>query len=67
MSHFFIDRPNFAIVISIVMVLAGLLAMTVIPVAQYPDITPPQVQVSATYSGANAQDVSNSVAAPVEA
>ncbi|MDE5454299.1 multidrug efflux RND transporter permease subunit [Bradyrhizobium sp. CSA112] len=67
MSHFFIDRPNFAIVISIVMVLAGLLAMTVIPVAQYPDITPPQVQVSATYSGANAQDVANSVAAPVEA
>ncbi|MEH2519866.1 hydrophobe/amphiphile efflux-1 (HAE1) family protein [Bradyrhizobium sp. AZCC 1610] len=67
MSHFFIDRPNFAIVISIVMVLAGLLAMTMIPVAQYPDITPPQVQVSATYSGANAQDVANSVAAPVEA
>jgi hydrophobe/amphiphile efflux-1 (HAE1) family protein len=67
MSQFFIDRPNFAIVISIVMVLAGLLAMLVVPVAQFPDITPPQVQVSATYTGANAQDVANAVAAPVEA
>lgn len=67
MSHFFINRPNFAIVISVVMVLAGLLTMFVIPVAQFPDITPPQVQVSAVYSGANAQDVANAVAAPVEA
>lgn len=67
MSRFFIDRPNFAIVVSIVMVLAGLLSMFVIPVAQFPDITPPQVQVSAVYSGANAQDVANAVAAPIEA
>jgi hydrophobe/amphiphile efflux-1 (HAE1) family protein len=65
--QFFIDRPNFAIVISIVIVLAGLLAFTVIPVAQYPEITPPQVQVTATYAGANAQDVANAVAAPIEA
>jgi hydrophobe/amphiphile efflux-1 (HAE1) family protein len=67
MSQFFIDRPNFAIVLSIVIVLAGLLALSVIPIAQYPDITPPQVQVSATYSGANSQDVADAVAAPVEA
>jgi multidrug efflux pump len=64
---FFINRPKFAIVISIVTILAGLLAMLAIPVAQFPDITPPQVQVSATYPGANAEDVANSVAAPIEA
>jgi hydrophobe/amphiphile efflux-1 (HAE1) family protein len=66
MAQFFINRPNFAIVISVVMVLAGLLALTVIPVAQFPDITPPQVQVSASYSGASAQDVADTVAAPIE-
>jgi multidrug efflux pump len=65
--QFFINRPNFAIVISIVIVLAGLLALSVIPVAQYPDITPPQVQVSANYSGASAEDVANAVGAPIEA
>lgn len=65
--QFFIDRPNFAIVISIVIALAGLLALSVIPVAQYPDITPPQVQVSATYAGASAEDVANAVGAPIEA
>lgn len=65
--QFFINRPNFAIVISIVIALAGLLALSVIPVAQYPDITPPQVQVSASYAGASAEDVANSVAAPIEA
>ncbi|HWK68785.1 MAG TPA: multidrug efflux RND transporter permease subunit [Rhizobiaceae bacterium] len=65
--QFFIDRPNFAIVISVVIALAGLLALWVIPVAQYPDITPPQVQVSASYAGASAEDVANAVGAPIEA
>lgn len=65
--HFFISRPKFAIVISIVTVLAGLLAMLAIPVAQFPDITPPQVQITATYPGASAEDLANTVAAPIEA
>jgi hydrophobe/amphiphile efflux-1 (HAE1) family protein len=65
--QFFIGRPKFAIVVSIVIVLAGLLAMLVIPVAQYPEITPPQVQVAASYPGANAEDLANTVAAPIEA
>lgn len=65
-SHFFIDRPVFAAVISIILTLAGLSAMGVLPIAQYPDITPVQVQVSATYPGASADVVSQSVAAPIE-
>lgn len=65
--QFFIERPNFAIVLSVVTLLAGLLAILVIPVAQFPNITPPQVQVSTTFPGANAQDVANAVAGPIEA
>lgn len=65
--QFFIQRPKFAIVVSIVIVLAGLLSLMVIPVAQYPEITPPQIQVSATYPGASAQDLADAVAAPIEA
>lgn len=65
-SHFFIDRPVFAAVISIILTLAGLSAMGVLPIAQYPEITPVQVQVSATYPGASADVVSQSVAAPIE-
>jgi multidrug efflux pump len=65
--QFFIHRPKFAIVISIVIVLAGLLALMAIPIAQYPEITPPQIQVSATYPGASAQDLADTVAAPIEA
>ena len=65
-SHFFIDRPVFAAVISIILTLAGLSAMGVLPIAQYPNITPVQVQVSATYPGASADVVSQSVAAPIE-
>ncbi|GGH23294.1 transporter [Alsobacter metallidurans] len=65
--QFFISRPKFAIVISIVITLAGLLAMLAIPVAQFPEITPPQVQVSASYPGASAEDLANTVAAPIEA
>ncbi|PWC35601.1 multidrug efflux RND transporter permease subunit [Azospirillum sp. TSO22-1] len=66
-SGLFIRRPNLAIVIAVVTVIAGLLALLAIPVAQYPPITPPSVQVSATYPGANAQVVADSVAAPIEA
>src|SRR3954454_20240756 len=65
-SAIFIDRPRFAMVIAVVMTLAGLLALTRIPVAQYPQITPPEVQVSASYPGASAQVVSDSIAATLE-
>ncbi|CAE6739908.1 Efflux pump membrane transporter BepE [Paraburkholderia domus] len=65
-SHFCIDRPIFASVISIVISLGGALAMLALPIAQYPDITPPQITVSATYPGANADVVANNVAAPIE-
>ncbi|KAB0265562.1 efflux RND transporter permease subunit [Microvirga brassicacearum] len=65
-SRFFIDRPIFAMVLSIVILLAGLLAMRALPVAQYPEIVPPQVVVSATYPGASAQTIAETVAAPLE-
>lgn len=65
-SRFFIDRPIFAAVISIVIMLAGLVAMNNLPVAQYPQITPPSVSVSAAYPGASAETVASAVAAPLE-
>ena len=65
-SKFFIDRPIFASVLSIVITLAGGIAVLSLPIAQYPDITPPTVEVSAYYPGANAQVVADTVAAPVE-
>ena len=63
----FIKRPRFAVVIALVTALMGAVALKVIPVEQYPDITPPVVSVSATYPGASARDVAESVAAPIEA
>ncbi|MFL5194058.1 MAG: efflux RND transporter permease subunit, partial [Microvirga sp.] len=66
MSKFFIDRPIFASVLSIAIVLIGLIAMRVLPVAQYPEIVPPQVVVSATYPGASAETIAETVAAPLE-
>lgn len=66
-SNFFIERPRFAFVISIVIVLAGLIALYALPVAQYPEITPPQVQVTASYPGASAEVVEATVAQPIEA
>ncbi|HEX5325231.1 MAG TPA: multidrug efflux RND transporter permease subunit [Acetobacteraceae bacterium] len=66
LSGFFIRRPNFAIVISVVITLAGLLALAVIPIAQYPNITPPQVTVTANYPGASAETLANTVAQPIE-
>ncbi len=65
-ARFFIERPVLAGVLSIVIVLAGLVAMRVLPIAQYPQIVPPQVVVSTTYSGADADTVSQTVAAPLE-
>ena len=65
-AHFFIDRPVFAIVISIVAIIAGAIAMFTLPIAQYPQIAPPTVTVSATYPGANAETVAKTVATPIE-
>src|SRR5437868_8150085 len=65
-SKFFINRPIFASVLSIVIVLAGGVALFTLPIAQYPEITPPTVEVSASYPGANAQVVADTVAAPIE-
>src|SRR5438105_11661343 len=65
-SHFFIERPIFASVLSIVITLAGAVAVFNLPLAQYPPITPPSIMVMCNYPGANAQDVADSVAAPIE-
>jgi len=65
-SRFFIDRPIFATVLSIVITLAGGIAVFALPVTQYPEITPPTVEVSAVYPGANARTVADTVAAPIE-
>lgn len=67
MLHFFIRRPKFAIVIALVITLVGWVSLYVIPVEQYPDITPPVVSVSAVYPGASARDVAQAVASPLEA
>lgn len=66
-SKFFINRPIFATVIAILMVIAGALCVFTLPIAQYPDITPPTVSVSATYPGANAKTVAQAVGVPIEA
>ena len=65
-SSFFIDRPIFASVLSIVIVVIGLVAMQVLPIAQFPEITPPVVQIDADYPGASAEVVAESVARPIE-
>src|SRR5438067_8271822 len=65
-SHFFIDRPIFASVLSIIITLTGGIAVFTLPIAQYPEIAPPTVEVSAFYPGANAQVVADTVAAPIE-
>src|SRR5215470_4739885 len=66
MSKFFIDRPIVAMVISILTVVIGLVAMAKLPIAQLPDIVPPQINVSATYTGADALTIEQSVATPIE-
>ncbi len=66
-SHFFIDRPIFASVLSILITLAGGVAVWTLPIAQYPDVTPPTVLVTAAYPGANALTVRDTIAQPIEA
>ena len=66
LSSFCIKRPIFATVLSILIVLAGFVAMRVLPLSQYPNITPPTVTISTDYEGANAQTLARTVAAPIE-
>ncbi|HEX4631462.1 MAG TPA: efflux RND transporter permease subunit, partial [Chthoniobacterales bacterium] len=66
MSKFFINRPIVAIVIAILMTLVGVVSMIQLPIAQYPNIVPPEIQVRANYTGADAQTIEQSVAAPIE-
>jgi multidrug efflux pump len=66
LSHFFIDRPIFSAVISLVITITGLVAMVKLPIAQYPQVTPIQIQVSANYPGANGTLVAQNVGAPIE-
>ena len=65
-SKFFIDRPIFATVLALLMIFAGVLTVKTLPIAQYPEITPPTVSVSASYPGANAETVAKAVAVPIE-
>ena len=66
LSRFFINRPIFATVLAILMIIVGVMTVTTLPVAQYPDITPPTVMVSAAYPGADAQTVAETVGIPIE-
>src|SRR5712671_4119022 len=66
MVDFFIERPVFASAVAIIMVLAGLIALRVLPVSQFPAITPPQIVVKTTYPGASAQTVADTVTTPLE-
>ncbi|MDE2390073.1 MAG: efflux RND transporter permease subunit, partial [Rhodospirillales bacterium] len=65
MSRFFIDRPIFAWVLALVVMLAGAIEILQLPIAQYPEIAPPAVSISATYAGASAQTVANTVVRPI--
>lgn len=66
MVKFFINRPIFATVVALIMIVAGLVTLNILPIAQYPEITPPTVQVSAVYPGADAQTVAQTVGLPIE-
>src|SRR5580693_8265218 len=66
MAKFFIDRPVFAMVIAIVIVLVGLVAIPTLPIATYPQVVPPVVQITAVYRGGNSQDLERTVAQPIE-
>ena len=66
MAEFFVKRPIVAMVISILIVILGLLALKQVPISQYPEITPPMIQISANFTGANAINVEQAVATPVE-
>lgn len=64
--RFFVDRPIFAVVLSVLMLIAGGLALLKLPLSEYPSVTPPTVQVSAAYPGANPQIIAETVASPLE-
>ena len=66
LSHFFIDRPIFATVLSLIFVIAGAIAMTRLPISEYPEIAPPTVNITATYPGASARVIAETVATPIE-
>src|SRR5438874_9834612 len=66
LSHFFIDRPIFATVLSVVIVIVGTVAVLKLPIAQYPEVAPPTITVTANYPGANAKVVADTVATPIE-
>ncbi|MGO4839938.1 efflux RND transporter permease subunit, partial [Rhizobiaceae sp. 2RAB30] len=66
MPHFFIDRPVFAWVVAIFIVLAGAIALPLLPVAQYPNVAPPQVSISTNYTGASPEEIYQSVTRPIE-
>jgi len=66
MARFFVNRPIVAIVIAIIMTIAGIVAMLGLPIALFPNIAPPEVQVKAIYTGADAQTIEQSVATPIE-
>src|SRR5215469_5055647 len=66
LSHFFIDRPRFATVLSVFVTAFGLGALAILPVARYPEIVPPTVQVTTSYPGASAETVARTVATPLE-
>src|SRR5690606_24521822 len=65
-GHFFVDRPIFASVISIILIVIGIVALQTLPIAQYPQIAPPTIRVTATYPGASAETIAETVAAPIE-
>src|SRR5271154_6180317 len=65
-ARFFVDRPVFATVLSVVIIIVGLVALVELPIAQYPEITPPTVSVTASYPGASAKVVADTVATPIE-
>ena len=66
LTHFFIDHPRFAAVINIFFTLFGLAAMVALPIAQYPNIVPPTIQITTAYPGASADTVARTVATPLE-
>ncbi|MFA6815819.1 MAG: efflux RND transporter permease subunit, partial [Lentisphaeria bacterium] len=65
-SKIFIERPRLAMVISLVLVLAGLISVNKLPIAEYPEIAPPSIMVQAVYSGASAEVIAKTVAMPIE-
>src|SRR5919205_4515198 len=66
MARFFIDRPVFAMVIAIIIIILGAVAIPTLPIAAFPQVVPPQIQVTATYLGGNAQDLEKTVSQPIE-